>query len=1472
MQFTPACMSSAFRGASSWLLVTLFFSLLFTLPAMAEPASALPLRSARDFWSQSPAQRTIERDIELNFQVLFYDPEWRLLWGEDKDGPFFLKPGEMPAFTLQPGQKVHLEGRISSEKGLLVTPSSIKVLEQGPPPQPLNADNQLENPSSLNQRRVTLTGYVDEQSEPDATHLSFGLIVQGTPLNVHIRTSNRPQLQGSIVEVTGLLATERLSSISERINLWVANENDLHIKDFLHDDPHFLLPISSSSQLRRQAEGTGVHIRGIVKLQRLGSELWIADEQGEIVIESPQRTVVANGELVDAIGSTSIRGDRPSLAPGLYLPTAKIPSRDDSHRGTITRINEWFLLPMDIRQQDMPIDVVLRVSYYDPYWKMLWVQDDRGCYYLHTYNATYNFSYGQLLRIRGLYSETKGLRADENKIEILETQLSTEPDDITNSVTEFSRYNSKLVTLVGYVDRQQNTDPQHDTLSIVCNGYRLSATVLHTDGLPLRHYEGSIIKVRGLYNSVADTTSGSTQVNLMVTGSEQLSFLHWLRADPIFQLPVTPIEKISTLSKPGRIHLAGIVQEVQRKSHVELRDKTGQVRILCAQDENLRKGEYIEVMGTPVNKGLQTILHGGLFIRSMQSLSSPDSTDSSQLLRLVGQVQELSSAQAAHGYPVKLTVQCTWSSPAAGHFYAQDASGGMRFILSDMGMSRPQPGDLVQLLGETVASSQDAQVLAHELKVLYTAACPSPIPVNLDQARTGVGANQMVELQALLRGYQRAGEFIELEYLSSLGAFKGLLPASENPSPLVGSIVSTRGINLVNRSKLRTPEIQLLHNSLADLGITEAKPRSLDEIPRITLPQLALNPPKPGVEHLVRVRGTVTLHQRGSHLYIEEGAEAMRAVSNQVEDLIPGDIVEVAGLPVWQGDRLVIQEGLYQKSGHQLPGKPILPKTPYAPDPELDGFLVRVEGRSLDTTNMLLNAGIINLQNGNLLFSCTLNDSRRSSLEIKPGTRIVATGIYHLIQGQGSRPGSFSIELRGPSDLEILETPSWWTPGRAMAIVGLFALLLVLTAGWIHLLRKKVFQQTAIIRSQMDKEAKLMTELERSARLESLGLLAGGIAHDFNNMLTIVAGNLTLARMEDGVEQAAGQYLTEAEQGALRARALTQQLLTFARGGNPVRNPEQLPELVEDEVRKATAHTKVELLFSFEPGLWRAFIDRTQIAQVLHHLVTNALQAMPQGGRLSVSIANLGAEDGDSRQQTTRQVRLQIQDNGEGIDADNLSKIFDPYFSTRKGQRGLGLSLVRSIIRKHDGQISVTSSRGAGTTFTLILPAANEQAEEARSTRSTAGSKPPLGVSERPRILFMDDEAPIRLIAGTLLRKLGYDAVLVADGDSAVREHRKSLEEGRPFNLLVFDLAVPEGMGGREALERIHAIDPQALALVSSGYSNDPVMSEPQRFGFASVLPKPYQVNDLARTIDTLLGREHRRTGITANPGAPAML
>ncbi len=132
----------------------------------------------------------------------------------------------------------------------------------------------------------------------------------------------------------------------------------------------------------------------------------------------------------------------------------------------------------------------------------------------------------------------------------------------------------------------------------------------------------------------------------------------------------------------------------------------------------------------------------------------------------------------------------------------------------------------------------------------------------------------------------------------------------------------------------------------------------------------------------------------------------------------------------------------------------------------------------------------------------------------------------------------------------------------------------------------------------------------------------------------------------------------------------------------------------------------------------------------------------------------------------------------------------------------------------------------------------------------------------------MDDEAPIRLIAGTLFRKIGYDAVLVADGESAVREHRKALEEGRPFNLLVFDLAVPDGMGGKEALEHIHAVDPQALALVSSGYSNDPVMSEPQRFGFSAVLPKPYQVNDLARCIDTLLGREHRRTGGTASPGS----
>lgn len=386
-----------------------------------------------------------------------------------------------------------------------------------------------------------------------------------------------------------------------------------------------------------------------------------------------------------------------------------------------------------------------------------------------------------------------------------------------------------------------------------------------------------------------------------------------------------------------------------------------------------------------------------------------------------------------------------------------------------------------------------------------------------------------------------------------------------------------------------------------------------------------------------------------------------------------------------------------------------------------------------------------------------------------------------------------------------------------------------------------------VVFRDVTERARLEAELLRSSKLEAVGILAGGIAHDFNNILTVVMGNVTLAMLDSEVMEAAGRWLSEAERGVMRARDLTQQLLTFAKGGDPVRKAVQLPEVVREAAEFALHGSKVRCEFSIEPNTWPANVDKGQIGQVVQNLVINAVQAMPEGGVIRTTIRNEPVAVGSPLPlQKGSYLRLSIADSGIGIRPEHLSRIFDPYFTTKQSGSGLGLATVYSIVRKHQGHVEVESELGRGTTFHIWLPAAPESQPVKEETPEKVA--PLTG-----RVLFMDDEETIRTLAVSLLSRLGLDVTAVADGAEAVRAYTDARENGAPYRLVIMDLTVPGGMGGREAMERLLKIDANVKAIVSSGYSSDPVLSNYRAHGFRGMVPKPYRFSDLARTIRSVL-------------------
>jgi PAS domain S-box-containing protein len=389
--------------------------------------------------------------------------------------------------------------------------------------------------------------------------------------------------------------------------------------------------------------------------------------------------------------------------------------------------------------------------------------------------------------------------------------------------------------------------------------------------------------------------------------------------------------------------------------------------------------------------------------------------------------------------------------------------------------------------------------------------------------------------------------------------------------------------------------------------------------------------------------------------------------------------------------------------------------------------------------------------------------------------------------------------------------------------------------------------------SDITARRRLEQEMGRASKLEAVGILAGGIAHDFNNILTVVLGNVTLAEMDTAPDQSVRKMLRDAKRATLRARDLTQQLLTFAKGGDPVRTAVNLPELLEEAAGFALHGAKARGEYRIAPDLWPANADKGQLGQVVQNLVINSVQAMPEGGVVTITARN--EELKNTAEHPTlkpgRYVHLTVADRGVGIAAEHLPRIFDPYFTTKQQGSGLGLATVYSILKKHQGHIEVESQLGVGTTFHLWLPAAIRPAPEPVAARPAASAR------LRARVLFMDDEATIRDMAALFFKRLELDGAVAADGAEAVKKYGEARAAGQPFDLVIMDLTVPGGMGGREALEHLRQIDPRVRAVVSSGYSRDPVLADYRAHGFCGILPKPYGLEQLRHVVsEVLAGRE----------------
>jgi two-component system, cell cycle sensor histidine kinase and response regulator CckA len=395
-----------------------------------------------------------------------------------------------------------------------------------------------------------------------------------------------------------------------------------------------------------------------------------------------------------------------------------------------------------------------------------------------------------------------------------------------------------------------------------------------------------------------------------------------------------------------------------------------------------------------------------------------------------------------------------------------------------------------------------------------------------------------------------------------------------------------------------------------------------------------------------------------------------------------------------------------------------------------------------------------------------------------------------------------------------------------------------------------VFQEKSavqIVAIDISERKQMEKELINVQKIESLGILAGGIAHDFNNILTGILGNIELAIAYSNPEREEYRFLDNAHSASNRAKELTHKLLTFSKGGVPLTESATLSGIITDSVDFVLSGSSIKYDFTIPDDLWPVDIDIVQFRQVIENLTINANQAMPNGGTFTIHAENVNE---DAREllplRSRKYIKLTIKDQGIGISDNDIPNIFDPYFTTKDGGSGLGLATTYSIIKKHNGSISVSSEIGVGTTFTIYVPASDEEP----SKDNAVAEKPKTG---QGKILVMDDDEVVRLVAVQMLETLGFTSVTANDGNEAIKYYMAAYESGDPFDGVIIDLTIRGGMCGEETINKLLELDPEIKAIVSSGYSNSPVMANYREYGFSGIIKKPYNLCEISECLSSLI-------------------
>ena len=1117
-------------------------------------------------------------------------------------------------------------------------------------------------------------------------------------------------------------------------------------------------------------------------------------------------------------------------------------------------------MPPDQKSQSHGLRIEGRVSYYDPLFRLCWLERNGLGIYIQLSARPPDIRTGQYVKIEGVIIPNVGLDARSVTVRVIAENAPVAPIQTKGRINDLEALGGRIVTAQGYVDSQLVTDKDHVRVRLIVENRPVICWIKPDDPNAIPDWRGKYCQVTGLFSGRLDLTQTRTSIELWLGRQDQLEVLGELRSDPRFQRPPTRVNQLYREALGSEVVVRGEIVAQQIGNSMIVGDESAQVEIHSIQQERLHLGDAVEVVGKVALAGAQWILDGALYRPAQPAEARPGGPKQGEarVLRSVAELRSLGTDGSGRGKEVELTGVVTWSLPESDFFFVQDLTGGVR-----VNYDRAKTGDMpldkyLRLRGTTRAGSRTPAVDLKDFVDLGSMNHPAAKKITLAQAMTGREDGEWVELRGFVRNITSDGDWRRIHVTTPAGDFTGHLKSPENFVANPGSLIRIQGVcdSATDKDEggagiiLRMPFLQ-------DITIEEDAPADYYNLPSLRVAELSQLSAAQDMQR-VRVTGTVLHAILGEKVFLLQEDTGLVVLSHEKLSLQPGDRLDVVGILGREGARTILREAVYRWIGSEPAPQPIELGEGRLLTSAADSRLVKVRGVLIDRL-VTPTETRLTLQQGSTLFVALLgHPAAAAEPDLAMGTGLELTGIYELVYDDSNHYRTFQVLLRSPTDIHVYSSPPFLTSRSALIIAGALAGCVVLGLVWIGVLRRQVQRQTSQIFAQMEQQKRLEAEIQRAVRLESLGQLAGGMAHEYNNLLTIILGNLSLIRFNPVLTAYESAGLRDIETATLRARDLTRELITFSAGGEPICAPHDLAAMVKAVTQKLLNVPGLRVELNFAPDLRLANVDRDQITQVMQNLVGHALQAMPHGGNLGIDITNTEVTAGSLGVPSGAYLKFVLTDTGIGIPASRLGRIFDPFVGGIKSGSGLGLATAYSIVRKHRGHIEVQSEVGAGTRFSLWLPAADRGATTAKEGEGKAGVIPGGSLAGSNRVLLMDDEDSIRRLGEIVLRRMGLEPTVVADGASAVREFTAAQDAGLPFALLILDLTIPEGMGGQATIETIRRTGSQVPAIVCSGYSSDPVMANHEQYGFQAVIAKPYVMENFMAVVRGLLPQERK--------------